>query len=212
MALPSTSDFALKRLHSLTGVVPLGGFLFMHLWTNAHVLTSPEHYNAAAAEINHMPFLLGVEALGVWAPLLFHSFYGVYIAFSGSNNVLQYSYPRNWMYMLQRVSGFVALAFLLYHVITQRFIYKPEDLDFYRVMSETLSNPLILGFYVLGLASVVFHFANGLWTASIVWGLAVGARTQQAMNYVSVGVGLALFTLGFAALLRFSPLTNALFS
>ena len=38
---------------------------------------------------------------------------------------------------------------------------------------------LVMAFYLLGIWSATFHFANGLWTSAIAWGLTTTARAQK---------------------------------
>lgn len=41
MRISDSTTYLLKRLHSLTGVVPVGLFLLGHLFANSHVLHGP---------------------------------------------------------------------------------------------------------------------------------------------------------------------------
>ena len=39
------------------------------------------------------------------------------------------------------------------------------------MMAEIFSNPFMIAFYVVGVISAIFHFANGLWSFAVSWGL-----------------------------------------
>ena len=54
--------------------------------------------------------------------------------------------------------------------------------------------------YAVGLLAVVYHFANGLWTQGITWGLWTSASAQRRAGWVSVVVGVGLTVVGFSAL------------
>ena len=112
----SEKSFALRRLHSLLGVIPLGVFLIQHLVINHFAVNSPEAFNNASDFMWNLPFKIVLETLVIYLPILFHAIYGVYIAFTSKNNVTHYSTFRNWMFLLQRITGIIAFIFIAIHV------------------------------------------------------------------------------------------------
>ena len=73
--------------------------------------------------------------------------------------------------------------------------------------AESPTNPgnlLVMAFYLLGVWSAVFHFANGLWTAAIAWGLTVTANAQRRWGHVCLACGLAMFLVGTLAWAAFT--------
>ena len=92
------------------------------------------------------------------------------------------------MYFLQRVTGVIVFAFILFHYWTTRLVqlHDHESLDLFRQVQAAVGNPWIYAFYVLGILSATFHLANGIWSFSIVWGLTVSPAAQRRMAYVSV--------------------------
>ena len=65
-------------------------------------------------------------------------------------------------------------------------------------------NLLVMAFYLLGVWSAVFHFANGLWTAAIAWGLTVTANAQRRWGHVCLACGIAMFLVGTMAWAAFT--------
>jgi succinate dehydrogenase / fumarate reductase cytochrome b subunit len=116
MKLSDSTYYTLRRLHSLSGIVPVGAFLLEHLATNAVALNGPAAYNRAVATIARLPFLTAIEITLIGLPILFHMVVGVLIATTGEASVHRGRYPRNWMYLLQRVSGVFLAFFIIYHV------------------------------------------------------------------------------------------------
>jgi succinate dehydrogenase/fumarate reductase cytochrome b subunit (b558 family) len=204
----SRRPFLLRKLHSLTGVVPVGGFMVFHLWENATALQGRERFDEAVAGINRMPYLPVLEWGLILLPLLFHAGYGVYLALQMKPNVGSYTFSRNWMYTLQRVTGLVSFAFILFHLYGywgQKLVGNMQADQFYPELSKNLSHtvgvggvgiPAIALIYILGIAAAVFHFANGLWGFCFSWGITVSRRSQQAAATVFGLAGLALFFLG----------------
>ena len=66
MKVSDRTYFVLKRLHSLTGVVPVGLFLLEHFFTNAHSLQGAAAFDKAAADLARLPFVVLLEAFGIW--------------------------------------------------------------------------------------------------------------------------------------------------
>ncbi|MBX6378670.1 MAG: succinate dehydrogenase, partial [Clostridia bacterium] len=56
-----TSNFFIRKLHSLLGVVPVGVFLVFHLVANSLANRGPESYNNMIAFLRSTPYLLWVE-------------------------------------------------------------------------------------------------------------------------------------------------------
>lgn len=186
-------DFLWRRFHSLMGVVPLGAFLAEHFWTNAHALNGPYAYESAVETIQGLPLLIVLE-LGIFVPLFFHAFYGLYRVAKGRSNVGSLPYPRNWMYGLQRWTGVLVLIFVLVHLAQFRFGAGWR----YSTVHDVLAQPVWLAAYVACVLATVFHFANGMWNVGVTWGITVGPRAQRIASYVwaGVGIGLSLYGLG----------------
>jgi succinate dehydrogenase/fumarate reductase cytochrome b subunit (b558 family) len=212
----SRRPFLLRKIHSLTGVVPVGGFLVFHLWTNANALQGQERFDEGVAAISHMPYLLLLEA-GILLPLAFHALYGVKLALEGKPNVGAYTYSRNWMYTLQRVTGILAFAFIAFHLWEywfQKVLGKMTAEQFYPALCANMSStmkgvPVVALVYILGIAASVFHFANGLWGFCFSWGITVSKRSQQAAATVFGLLGIIIFLLGANTAIYFA--TDSLF-
>ena len=72
--------FILRRLHSLSGIFPIGAYLIFHIMlANASVLGGPQRFDAAVEAIAVLPppVLLAIEVFAIYLPLLFHSLNGL---------------------------------------------------------------------------------------------------------------------------------------
>lgn len=204
--------FVWRRLHSLSGVVPVGVFLVLHLWTNAAALGGQVAFDMAVGRIQRLPFLGAIEVLGIFLPLAFHALYGVKLALAGRPNAASYPYPRNWAYTLQRVTGVVALAFIVYHVGELRVAKLLGHLRseaFYPTLSRNLASttggvPWLAMGYLLGIAASVLHFVNGLTTFVLSWGLSGSRSSQRRLGAVFAAFGVALFAVGAATTIYFA--------
>jgi len=197
--------FWLRRLHSLSGIVPVGGFLAFHLYENYSATRGADAYNAVTRRLQELPFSVAVEILIIAVPLLFHGIYGLFITATARPNVFSSPYLRNGMYLIQRVTGVVVFAFILFHYWTTRLVQLQdhESLDLFRQVQAAISNPWIYAFYVAGILSATWHLANGIWSFSIVWGLTTGPKAQRRMVYVSALVFLVLSYIGVRSISAF---------
>jgi succinate dehydrogenase / fumarate reductase, cytochrome b subunit len=234
-------DFLLRRLHSLTGIVPIGVFLIAHLTTNSSLLWGKYALRGHASDyafsndgvslseggiayfqkevtwINEqIPHLLLIEIV-LWVSIAFHAIFGVYIARTGRSNVARYNFGGNWRYALQRISGYIGIFFIFYHVATLRWGWDflvpggtkwSADFAASTLAAAVQGSPegftvpgllVALGYFV-GVSLLVFHFANGLWTAAITWGITVSRQAQARWGVACLGLGVALMGMAWASL------------
>src|SRR5271155_4920438 len=179
----------LRRLHSLTGLVPIGAFLFFHIFENSYVTHGGDAWWKESEFTRNLPFQVIVEALLLWIPISYHAAYGVVITMSADPNVSEYSFERNLPYTLQRITGILALAFILFHFFTTRgWFYLSGVETNYARMHDFMMNPLILSIYVIG---------------TISWGITVGPRAQTMVNRACVALFLAFSVMAVVTLISF---------
>jgi succinate dehydrogenase / fumarate reductase cytochrome b subunit len=202
--LSKESDFYLRRLHSLLGIIPVGLFLVQHLVINHFATRSEEAFNNASNFMGNLPFIFFLEWFIIYIPLMFHAFYGVYIAFTAKNNVKRYGTFRNWMFMLQRVTGVFLVIFIAWHIYQTR-IQKAlgTEVDF-DMMADVLSNPWMVAFYIAGIIAATFHLSNGLWSFLVSWGITQSPRSQKIVTYITIAVFIVLSVVGVQAALAFT--------
>jgi succinate dehydrogenase/fumarate reductase cytochrome b subunit (b558 family) len=213
--------FLWRKLHSLTGIVPVGVFLLVHLWTNAKALQGQRAFDEAVAELGHLPYLVLIEILGIGLPLLIHAVLGVMIVLEMRSSPRRYPFSRHYMYLAQRLSGIVALAFIAYHLWQLRIqvaLGTMDKADFFPELCSSLSAtvgpgiPLMAIVYLLGVAASVFHFANGLYGFCFGWGITVSRRAARMATALFGLVGVILFVLGANTVVYFATGTRLTFS
>ncbi|MGB8510141.1 MAG: succinate dehydrogenase cytochrome b558 subunit [Pyrinomonadaceae bacterium] len=214
MAVRLSRTFILRKLHQLSGIVPLGLFILEHFYTNSKALTGAQSgdFNKAVGELQSIPYILFVEIGGIFIPLIYHAVYGLFITWEARPNNLRYPYPRNWFYTIQRVTGMILFFFITFHVLNFRFGLIPglnelsvashPDRAFDIVHNEFV-NPIILTVYLVGILATVWHFANGLWLFAVDWGIVIGERAQRVMGYACIAFGIFLLLVGINAELAF---------
>jgi succinate dehydrogenase / fumarate reductase cytochrome b subunit len=198
-------SFFLRRLHSLTGIIPVGAFLFEHiLVSNSTAIGGPQAYARQVSFLANLPLVFFLELFGIWVPIAYHALYGFYIWYRGDANSIAYPWSGNWMYTLQRWTGGIAFIYIVWHVYTMRFtgvdLHDNPMASFGKVQHEVFQAPLFV-FYVIGLIAASWHFAYGIWLFCAKWGIVSGERARKrflvlclAFFFVLSGAGLASLT------------------
>lgn len=205
--------FLLRRLHSLSGIVPIGAFLCFHLTINATILCGSDKFNFAVDKIHlleKLGLLVPVEIATIFVPILFHAIFGLVIVFTATPNATVYRYGPNIRYTLQRVTGVIAFIFIFFHLWQMHKVGRPFGGGVFDPGHPTVSAATALQsawwyapFYALGVVSSVYHFANGVWTALITWGITIGPRSQRITGYFCAVLGIAVSVMGLGAVRGF---------
>jgi len=208
----SKENYVLHKIHSLTGVVPVGYYMVQHLVLNSFTLAGPEKFNAVIGFFESMPkhFLLVMEVCMIWIPVLFHAVYGMFIVSRAKPNYFGsvYGWSQNLMYVLQRWSGAFLFFFLAIHVVTTtgaKYLGGGAKVIEYAAWHEKLSTApyLWLAFYILGVASASYHLGYGIWNFSIRWGIAVSDAAQNKVQKFAFAFFVAVTLIGWGALAGF---------
>ncbi len=216
-------EFLIRRLHSLSGLIPVGAYMVVHLLTNASILNSEARFQNTVYLIHSLgPILPLVEWGFIFIPLLFHTIIGVLIVRSGESNSAQYKYASNYRYTLQRATGMIAMLFILWHVFHMHgwFHFEAwtknvaEPLGGYKfrpynaasTAAGALQSGIVVVVYAIGVLSCVFHLANGIWTMGITWGVWISPAAQSRASKVCVAFGVGLAIVGMSSLVGFNQL------
>src|SRR5271156_1341352 len=76
-------SFFWRKLHSLTGIIPIGAFLVEHIISNYEVVNGPLAYAKQVLFLNSLPLVRVLEWTLIFIPLAYHALYGLFIAIRG---------------------------------------------------------------------------------------------------------------------------------
>jgi succinate dehydrogenase/fumarate reductase cytochrome b subunit (b558 family) len=203
----------LQKLFSLSGVVPLGAFLLLHLWTAAALLGSHAVYDRQVSFL-HGAGLGVLEVVLILGPLLFHAAYGMWIGLQ--RRPREHAYDSDLMLSLERVSGVIVLVFVVAHLWETRVPTWTGHLlvgSYSTKLVEQLSSlqggiPWIALGYLVGMAATVFHLVNGLTSFSITWGLTKTPIAQRRARLFFRAAGLLFFVIGSATIIELATGTR----
>lgn len=195
--------FWFRRLHSLSGVMPIGAFVLEHMFTNSFIMKGAQSYNEKIEFLASLPFLPVLEIGFIALPILYHAFYGFYIMFTGKSNLSSYPNRGNWLYIAQRWTGMLTFIYICYHVYHTRIVNLLYGTEVsYARMADLMNDPFNFWFYIAGLAAVMFHFANGIWGFLISWGITIGPKSQKVSGVICAALGFWLYFVGASALIH----------
>ena len=191
----------LRRLHTLTGILPVGLFLIGHFTVNFIAVRGPAAFNHATSTLQRLPMVSALELLGIAFPLTVHIVLGVLLGNTRQAMAERSVYPRPWMRGAQRVTGGFLVVFLLFHVWSTRL--SPRVLagepDLFGHMTRHLRDAGVLVLYVLAVLAATSHLAIGLFDLAYRW----GARNTRGLGRIAVAVFVVLSLVGLNALLAF---------
>ncbi|MGV3615906.1 MAG: ferric reductase-like transmembrane domain-containing protein [Fimbriimonas sp.] len=205
-------NYLLHKIHSLTGIVPVGYYMVQHLALNSFTLAGPEKFNGVIEFFESIPIyaLLVLEIVAIWVPLLFHAVYGMFIISRAQPNYLgsKYGWSQNRMYTFQRWTGVFIFLFLAYHVFSTTGVkYYTQDAETikYAAWQAKLTSYgyIFLLIYILGVAASAYHLAYGVWNFCIRWGITISDSAQMKIQKAAVVIFLGLTLLGWTALFGF---------
>ncbi|HET9282890.1 MAG TPA: succinate dehydrogenase [Candidatus Angelobacter sp.] len=199
-------SFLWRRLHSLSGIVPVGAFLIEHFISNAFATNGWKAYADQVKFLTGLPFVLTLEIVGIYIPLLYHSLYGFYIWFRGESNVSDYPWAGNFMYAAQRWTGAITFAYIVWHTYTMRFtgihLLTNSQAAFHKVQVE-LHHPWALAFYVVGIIAASWHFGYGLFLFCAKWGIAVSEKSRKWVARAGIAIALVFIAVGLLTVRAF---------
>ena len=180
------SSFVLRRLHSLTGIIPVGAFLFEHiLISNSTAIgqtgLQPMPAKSVFWRIFRWCFSWSSSASGCRLPFTPStvSISGIAeteIPFVSLDRKLDV-HPRS---AGQAASPSSTSCGTPTPCASRASISTNQPCSFVRQgQAEVLHNPLLFLFYVVGLIAASWHFAYGIWLFSAKWGIVSGEKAQR---------------------------------
>lgn len=148
----------LRKLHSFTGLFPLGAYLLFHAYEHLAVRVGRDAVLARLLNTTSWP----LEVAGILLPMLVHAALGLYLARSPDAAPSYASAPFR---SLQRVSGLVVVGFLGLHLVgvwAPRVAADDRPGAAYAAMLDQVGTLPMASLYVLGVTAVCVHFGQGM--------------------------------------------------
>jgi len=177
-------------------MVPLGLFLIYHLYLQLYLHSGAKVYDSRINSFYESPLAIWFLVIIVYLPLLFHGIFGIKLALEAKVQP-QYAYYSHLLFALQRISGIGVLLFIFAHVWNAQLAPALAGVwgGHYEHLATGFGDPssgiITKAVYVLGILGATFHFANGINTFCMTWGITMTPVAQKRVQNLSV----ALFVL-----------------
>jgi succinate dehydrogenase / fumarate reductase cytochrome b subunit len=195
-------SFLHSRLGSLLAVVPLGVWTIAHLWHNLSAFQGAAAWERDVTA-HESPIAFFVTTTIALLPLGLHTVWGIGRILSVRPNNTKYTFYANLKYALQRLSAMGLVGFLGAHVfkamIEPRAMHgraEPFD-DIATMMNHHLPTLVV---YILGVAGIAFHLANGLQSFSMGWGIVTSRHALKKLEWLVAIVFVAILAMGLATI------------
>lgn len=180
--------FVRSRLGSALAVAPLGVWTLNHLWNNLSAFRGAAEWQAAVTEYPH-PVAQLITGVIVLLPLVIHTVWGVGRLLTTRPNNVRYGFYANLKYLLQRLSAIGVLLFIGAHMwlamLKPRLVAGHAEV-FGDIAHEMHTHMPTLVVYLLGTLGVAYHFANGLQTFAMGWGIVSSRAGLKKLEWVSI--------------------------
>ncbi len=185
----------------LTGLM-LIGYLVAHLAGNVLIFQGQEAFNAYAAGLHSIHGFVLIE-LALALVFIVHIWTAISLTIDNRKarpvgyQVKKRQSPLSALIMIW--SGLIVLAFLAVHVVGLRF--GPIDTHpagVFGVMTDQLTNPIIMVIYVLGVVLLAPHLKHGIQSSLRSVGLSHDGYLKM-VNSISIALATVL-TIGFAVI------------
>ncbi len=204
----------LQRLHSLSGVVPLGAFLLFHLWITSSLGGSRAVYDRQVGFLHGGPLLGLLEVFLVIVPLVYHGAYGIVRSLQPRDP--NHAYSNDVMVTLQRATGIIVLVFVAAHVWEfrgQTWTHGLAVSSYSTTLTEHLSStqqgvPFLALGYLAGIAATVFHLVAGMSSFCTTWGFTTTVTARNRARVLFRVVGVLLFVLSAALVVQIATGTR----
>ncbi len=196
------SSIGKKLIMALTGFCFIG-FLTVHLAGNLTVYGGADAFNSYS---EHLHALGPLVTLAEWALLtlaLIHVLTGVILFYQNvSARPVRYKVSkraggRTIGSATMPYTGFLVLAFIIFHLMNFHFVDKINT-PIFQIVSHAFGDPVYMGVYIAAMIVVAVHVSHGFWSAF----QTLGANHPKYTPFI-MGFGIAvsvIFGIGFGFL------------
>ncbi|HET9450203.1 MAG TPA: succinate dehydrogenase [Aggregicoccus sp.] len=200
--VPQKNSLLSSRLGSFLAVVPLGVWVFIHLWNNLAAFQGAQAWEDSVTGYKH-PYAQALTWVIVFLPLLWHTGWGIKRLFSLRPNNVRYGTYDNLKYLLQRLSAVGLLAFLgahIYLAFLQPRLGEGRAEPFADIAGEMHHHMPTLVVYLLGTLAVSYHLAYGLQSFFMSWGVLSSERSVKRFEPVVIGLFVLFLAMSWGAI------------
>jgi len=162
------SSIGKKLMMAITGLSFIG-FLAAHLAGNLTIYFGKDSFNSYAEHLHSLGPVLTAAELGLLTFALIHVltgallFYQNWRARPGRYVVDRSSGGRSIGSRTMPYTGFIILAFVMFHLLNFSFVDKSQTTIF-ELVANSFQNPIYVLIYVAAMVVVALHVSHGFWS------------------------------------------------
>ncbi len=162
------SSIGKKLMMAVTGFC-FCGFLASHLVGNLTIYGGKDTFNAYAAHLHSLGPLITVAEIGLLFFALVHILTGAILFYQNLQaRPVRYSVNKNAGgrtigSATMPYTGFIILAFVIYHLINFHFVDK-TDTTIFQLVSSAFTDPVNIAVYIVAMVAVAVHVSHGFWS------------------------------------------------
>ena len=194
-----------RRLHSLTGVLPLLGYVLFHVGETAVAPAGGHRFADTVTGIDGGAMAVALETVLIVVPLVIHASLGLHVTVR-ERHPLPGGYPSDGLRKLQRLSGMVVLLFLVAHV-GHTWTAKLAGVggrELYDRLMGSVGQPVFLVVYAVGITAVAMHIAQGVGSFAVTWRLVKTAGGRRAARGIGILMALSVWLVSLNTLSHFA--------
>jgi len=203
MSAPATrpdSSYLLRKLHSLSGIIPVGAFLAEHFWSNSAALVSAQKYNDVSQELQTIPFRPFVEWAAIFCRFVSRRVRHIHLATRQVERIglslgRELALHVSAIHRIDRIC--VHCVALVYRALAHARTFNV------RVCGGRFVASAVSHFFVIGIVASSFHLGVGIWNFLCKWGLAATVRAQRAAGQLGALIGVTFSIVGILIVISF---------
>jgi succinate dehydrogenase / fumarate reductase cytochrome b subunit len=162
------SSIGKKLMMAVTGL-GFVGFLIVHLIGNLTLYGGQDLFTSYVEHLHALGPLITVAELGLLAFVIIHIVIGTLLFYQNlmarpvRYKVNKDAGGRTIGSVTQPYTGFIILAFIIFHLINFHFAEHTNE-TLFRLVFTTLKSPLYMIIYVVAMIAVALHVSHGFWS------------------------------------------------
>lgn len=201
--LKDTGWFWLRFAHSVSGMWLAVSLIIFFLAPYSAAISSQAAFDRVTFAIHRFSLWGPLLFIFVIIPFAFHSIVSLLMAYRSQFNVLNYGSYRNWMYVIERISGVLLVPFIIYHLAQTELPYLEGRVFGFEQARMMLAKSTMRSIYAAGIVMICVYATGSFARFLSLSGIVAGRRSKDAIAAVMWVVAFVFAGWGLRVLFAF---------